>query len=187
MNTICMSGSSKKRKNVSAACDLPVPMFTTGGLPGRLAVYFPTCLASMLINPILDGLPTCLVPLLNNSIIDGLPSRLALILINPILDGLPACLVPLLNNSVLDGLPFSLPSSIPGSDLGQLDSLLYLLAYLYKQALAYLEAYLPASLAPMLINSTLKGIDRPFGGRVKSRLIRSLLINWRLGNFFSSF
>jgi hypothetical protein len=29
-----------------------------------------------------------------------------------------------------------------------------------------------------------KGIDRPFGGRVKSRLFRSLLINWRLGNFF---
>ncbi len=32
----------------------------------------------------------------------------------------------------------------------------------------------------------LKGIDRPFGEGVKSRLIRSLLINWRLGNFFSS-
>ncbi len=30
----------------------------------------------------------------------------------------------------------------------------------------------------------IKGIDRPFGGGVKSRLIRSLLINWRLGNFF---
>ncbi len=34
------------------------------------------------------------------------------------------------------------------------------------------------------INGLVKGIDRPFGGRVKSRLIRSLLINWRLGNFF---
>jgi hypothetical protein len=33
------------------------------------------------------------------------------------------------------------------------------------------------------INFCLKGIDRPFGGGVKSRLIRSLLINWRLGNF----
>jgi hypothetical protein len=32
----------------------------------------------------------------------------------------------------------------------------------------------------------LKGIDRPFGGWVKSRLIRSLLINLTLGNFFSS-
>ncbi len=36
------------------------------------------------------------------------------------------------------------------------------------------------------IKHPFKGIDRPFGGRVKSRLIRSLLINWRLGNFFSS-
>ncbi len=32
-----------------------------------------------------------------------------------------------------------------------------------------------------------KGIDRPFGEGVKIRLIRSLLINWRLGNFFFSF
>jgi hypothetical protein len=31
----------------------------------------------------------------------------------------------------------------------------------------------------------LKGIDRPFQGGVKSSLIRSLFINWRLGNFFS--
>jgi hypothetical protein len=31
-----------------------------------------------------------------------------------------------------------------------------------------------------------KGIDRPFGEGVKSRLILSLLLNWRLGNFFSS-
>jgi hypothetical protein len=32
----------------------------------------------------------------------------------------------------------------------------------------------------------IKGIDRPFwgGGGVKSSLIRSLFINWRLGNFF---
>jgi hypothetical protein len=30
----------------------------------------------------------------------------------------------------------------------------------------------------------LKGIDRPFRGRVKSSVIRSLFINWRLGNFF---
>ncbi len=30
-----------------------------------------------------------------------------------------------------------------------------------------------------------KGIDRPFQGGVKSSLIRSLFINWRLGNFFS--
>ncbi len=29
-----------------------------------------------------------------------------------------------------------------------------------------------------------KGIDRPFGEGVKSRLIRCLLINWRLGNCF---
>jgi hypothetical protein len=29
-----------------------------------------------------------------------------------------------------------------------------------------------------------KGIDRPFGEGVKSRLIRTLSINWRLGNFF---
>jgi hypothetical protein len=29
------------------------------------------------------------------------------------------------------------------------------------------------------------GIDRPFQGGVKSSLIRSLFINWRLGNFFS--
>ena len=33
---------------------------------------------------------------------------------------------------------------------------------------------------------TVKGIDQTFGEGVKSRLIRSLLINWRLGNFFSS-
>jgi hypothetical protein len=31
----------------------------------------------------------------------------------------------------------------------------------------------------------LKGIDRPFQGGVKNSLIRSLFINWRLGNFFS--
>jgi hypothetical protein len=31
-----------------------------------------------------------------------------------------------------------------------------------------------------------KGIDRPFGRGVESRLIQSLLINWRLGHFFSS-
>jgi hypothetical protein len=29
-----------------------------------------------------------------------------------------------------------------------------------------------------------KGIDRPFWGEVKSSLIRSLFINWRLGKFF---
>jgi hypothetical protein len=29
-----------------------------------------------------------------------------------------------------------------------------------------------------------KGIDRPFRRGVKSSLIRSLFINWRLGNFF---
>jgi hypothetical protein len=40
---------------------------------------------------------------------------------------------------------------------------------------------------PHINNRYIKGIDRPFGGRVKSRLIRSLLINWRLGNFFSSY
>ncbi len=72
---------------------------------------------------------------------------MASMLINPILDGLPAYLVPLLNNSILGGLPFSLPSSIPGSDLGQLDSLLYLLAYLYiVQASLGLRGSLPASL-----------------------------------------
>ncbi|MFN9979515.1 MAG: hypothetical protein ACK53Y_06360, partial [bacterium] len=30
----------------------------------------------------------------------------------------------------------------------------------------------------------LKGIDRPFGGGVESILIRSILVNWRLGYFF---
>ncbi len=30
----------------------------------------------------------------------------------------------------------------------------------------------------------IKGIDRPFGGGVESILIRSILINWRLGYFF---
>ena len=30
----------------------------------------------------------------------------------------------------------------------------------------------------------LKGIDRPFRGGVESILIRSLLVNWRLGYFF---
>ncbi len=30
----------------------------------------------------------------------------------------------------------------------------------------------------------LKGIDRSFRGGVKSSLIRTLFINWRLGNFF---
>ncbi len=34
------------------------------------------------------------------------------------------------------------------------------------------------------VKNDIKGIDRPFGEGVKSRLIRSLLINWRLGNFF---
>jgi hypothetical protein len=33
---------------------------------------------------------------------------------------------------------------------------------------------------------SIKGIDRPFRRGVKSSLIRSLFINWRLGNFFSS-
>jgi hypothetical protein len=31
------------------------------------------------------------------------------------------------------------------------------------------------------------GIDRPFGGGVESILIRSLLVNWRLGYFFILF
>jgi hypothetical protein len=31
-----------------------------------------------------------------------------------------------------------------------------------------------------------KGIDRPFGGRVESILIRSVMVNWRLGYFFLS-
>jgi hypothetical protein len=31
----------------------------------------------------------------------------------------------------------------------------------------------------------LKGIDRPFRGEVESILIRSLLVNWRLGYFFN--
>ncbi len=30
----------------------------------------------------------------------------------------------------------------------------------------------------------LKGIDRPFGGGVESILVRSVFVNWRLGNFF---
>ena len=32
-----------------------------------------------------------------------------------------------------------------------------------------------------------EGIDRPFRGRVERILIRSLLVNWRLGNFLSYF
>ncbi len=39
-------------------------------------------------------------------------------------------------------------------------------------------------LTKIMLPKFLKGIDRPFGEGVKSRLIRSLLINWRLGNFF---
>jgi hypothetical protein len=31
---------------------------------------------------------------------------------------------------------------------------------------------------------SIKGIDRPFGGGVESILIRSILVNWRLGYFF---
>jgi hypothetical protein len=31
----------------------------------------------------------------------------------------------------------------------------------------------------------LKGIDRPFRGRVESILIQSLLVNWRLGYFLN--
>ncbi len=42
------------------------------------------------------------------------------------------------------------------------------------------------SLLQALLN-LLKGIDRPFRGWVKSSLIRSLFINWRLGNFFLLF
>jgi hypothetical protein len=33
----------------------------------------------------------------------------------------------------------------------------------------------------------MKGMDRPFQLRGKSRLIRSVITNWRLGNFFSHF
>jgi hypothetical protein len=33
----------------------------------------------------------------------------------------------------------------------------------------------------------LKGIDRPFRGGVESILIRSLLVNWRIGYFLSYF
>jgi hypothetical protein len=33
-------------------------------------------------------------------------------------------------------------------------------------------------------NVIIKGIDRPFGGGVESILIRSLLVNWKLGYFF---
>jgi hypothetical protein len=32
--------------------------------------------------------------------------------------------------------------------------------------------------------SSLKGINRPFGGGVESILIRSVFVNWRLGKFF---
>ncbi len=32
----------------------------------------------------------------------------------------------------------------------------------------------------------IKGIDRPFGEGVESILIRSVFVNWRLGNFFLS-
>jgi hypothetical protein len=35
----------------------------------------------------------------------------------------------------------------------------------------------------MLTNKSFKGIDRPFGGGVESILIRSVFVNWRLGNF----
>jgi hypothetical protein len=41
------------------------------------------------------------------------------------------------------------------------------------------------STSEMCYSSAFKGIDRPFGEGVKNRLIQSLLINWRLGNFFS--
>jgi hypothetical protein len=34
-------------------------------------------------------------------------------------------------------------------------------------------------------NWPLKGIDRPFGGGFESILIRSILVNWRLGYFFN--
>jgi hypothetical protein len=54
-------------------------------------------------------------------------------------------------------------------------------ALVHKRGRKYLHDW--RNLQP--INS-IKGIDRPFGGRVKSRHIWSLLINWRLGNFFSS-
>jgi len=37
---------------------------------------------------------------------------------------------------------------------------------------------------PVNLKSTVKGIDRPFGGGVESILIRSLLVNWRLGYFY---
>jgi hypothetical protein len=37
---------------------------------------------------------------------------------------------------------------------------------------------------PESSKKNIKGIDRPFRGWVKSSLIRSLFINWRLGNFF---
>jgi hypothetical protein len=60
---------------------------------------------------------------------------------------------------------------------------------LHKKFLLHVSLYLNLSsnktiAKTLLISYTFKGIDRPFGGRVKSRLIQSLLINWRLGNFY---
>jgi hypothetical protein len=43
---------------------------------------------------------------------------------------------------------------------------------------------LPHTLRP---SPVMKGIDGPFGGGVESILIRSLLLNWRLGYFLSYF
>jgi hypothetical protein len=39
---------------------------------------------------------------------------------------------------------------------------------------------------PLNVFDRFKGIDRSFRGGIKISLIRSLFINWRLGNFFSS-
>jgi len=37
---------------------------------------------------------------------------------------------------------------------------------------------------PIMINFEVKGIDRSFELRGNIRLIRSVMTNWRLGNFF---
>ncbi len=57
-------------------------------------------------------------------------------------------------------------------------------AKVYNNGAANKKKYLLAKLGQTVSSSLLKGIDRPFRGGVESILIRSLLVNWRLGNFF---
>jgi hypothetical protein len=43
-----------------------------------------------------------------------------------------------------------------------------------------------ATVLRMPSSGPFKGIDRPFGWKVESIVIRSVLVNWRLGYFFIS-